>query len=49
MDIIFQATLNIAFLIVALFALLGAVDFIKNSWIIFRHALRRYREHSDRE
>lgn len=43
-----QAILNMAYLIIAIFALLGAIDFIMNSLAIFKEALRKRRERNDR-
>jgi hypothetical protein len=43
-----QAILNIAYLVIAVFALLGAIDFIKESVTIFKEALRKRRERNDR-
>lgn len=45
---VLQAVLNFAFLIIAIFALLGAIDFIKGSVVIFKQALRKKRERNDR-
>ena len=42
-----QAILNMAYLITAFFALLGAIDFMKNSVDIFKEALRKRRERND--
>ena len=41
---VLQAILNMAYLIIAIFALLGAIDFIKDSLVIFKEALRKRRE-----
>ena len=43
-----QAVLNLVYLIIAIFALLGAIDFIKGSVVIFKEALRKRRERNDR-
>lgn len=43
-----QAILNMAYLIIAVFALLGAIDFMKDSVVIFKEALRKRRERNDR-
>jgi hypothetical protein len=45
---VLQAMLNLAYLIVVIFALLGAIDFIKDSVTIFKEALRKRRERNDR-
>lgn len=45
---VLQAILNMAYLIIAIFALLGAIDFIKESLVIFKEALRKRRERDDR-
>lgn len=42
-----QVVLNLAYLIIAIFALLGALDFIKDSLAIFKEALRKRRERND--
>lgn len=42
-----QAVLNLAYLTIAIFALLGAIDFIKDSLVIFKEALRKRRERND--
>ena len=47
--LIMQAILNFAYLSIAVFALLGALDFIKESWAIFKEALRKLRERNARE
>lgn len=39
-----QAILNMAHLIIAIFALLSAMDFIKESFAVFKEALRKRRE-----
>jgi hypothetical protein len=44
-----QAMLNGACLAIAILALLGAIDFIKESWAIFKEALRKKRERNTRE
>lgn len=44
MPIFLQALTNLALLIVVLFALLGAGDYIVNSWRLFEKALRAYRK-----
>lgn len=44
-----QAILNFAYLSIAVFALLGAIGFIKESWTIFKEALRKQRERNTRE
>ena len=38
-----------AYLIIAILALLGAIDFMKDSVAIFKEALRKRRERNDRE
>ena len=43
-----QAILNTAYIVIAVFALLGAVDFMKESVAIFKEALRKRRERNDR-
>jgi len=43
-----QAILNMAYLAIAAFALLGAIDFIRDSVAIFKKALRKRRERNDR-
>jgi hypothetical protein len=45
---VLQAVLNLAYLTIAIFALLGAIDFIKDSVVIFKEALRKRRERNDR-
>ncbi len=45
---VLQAILNMAYLIIAILALLGAIDFIKESLVIFKEALRKRRERDDR-
>ena len=45
---VLRAMLNLAYLIVVIFALLGAIDFIKDSVTIFKEALRKRRERNDR-
>jgi hypothetical protein len=45
---VLQVVLNLAYLIIAIFALLGAIDFIKDSVVIFKEALRKRRERNDR-
>lgn len=45
---VLQAILNMEYLIIAIFALLGAIDFIKESLVIFKEALRKRRERDDR-
>jgi hypothetical protein len=44
-----QAILNFAYLSIVVFALLGAIDFIKESWTIFKEALRKQKERNTRE
>ena len=44
---VLQAILNMAYLIIAIFALLGAIDFLTNSLTIFKEALRKRRERND--
>ena len=46
---VLQAILNMAYLIIAIFALLGAIDFIKESLVIFKEALRKRRERDNRK
>ena len=46
---VLQVILNIAYLIVAIFAVLGAIDFMMESVVIFKEALRKRRERNDRE
>ena len=46
---VLQVILNIAYLIVAIFAVLGAIDFMRESVLIFKEALRKRRERNDRE
>ena len=43
-----QAILNMVYLIIAIFALLGAIDFMRDSLAIFKEALRKRRERNDR-
>lgn len=43
-----QAILNMAYVAIAVFALLGAIDFIRDSVAIFKEALRKRRERNDR-
>lgn len=45
---VLEAFLNTIYVTIAVFALLGAVDFIKESLLIFREALRKRRERNDR-
>lgn len=45
---VLEAVLNLAYLIIVIFALLGAIDFIKDSLVIFKEALRKRRERNDR-
>jgi hypothetical protein len=45
---VLQVVLNLAYLIIAIFALLGAIDFIKDSVAIFKEAFRKRRERKDR-
>jgi hypothetical protein len=45
---VLQAILNMAYLIITVFALLGAIDFMKDSVTIFKEALRKRRERNDR-
>jgi hypothetical protein len=45
---VLQAILNMAYLIIVVFALLGAIDFMKDSVTIFKEALRKRRERNDR-
>lgn len=45
---VLQVVLNLAYLIIAIFALLGAIDFIKDSVAIFKEALRKRRERKGR-
>jgi hypothetical protein len=45
---VLQAILNMAYLIIAIFALLGAIDFMTDSLAIFKEALRKRRERNDR-
>lgn len=49
MPMFLNALANLALLIVVVFALLGARDYIVNSWIIFERALKRYRERNREE
>lgn len=44
-----QSILNMAYLAIAIFALLGAIDFMKDSLAIFKEALRKRRERNDRK
>jgi hypothetical protein len=46
---VLQAILNMAYLIITVFALLGAIDFMTDSVIIFKEALRKRRERNDRK
>lgn len=43
-----QEVLNLAYVTIAIFALLGAIDFMKESLAIFKEALRKRRERNDR-
>jgi hypothetical protein len=45
---VLQAILNMAYLVIAFFALLGAIDFMRDSVTIFKEALRKRRERNDR-
>ena len=45
---VLHVVLSLAYLIIAVFALLGAIDFIKDSVAIFKEALRKRRERKDR-
>lgn len=45
---VLQVVLSLAYLIIAIFALIGAIDFIKDSVAIFKEALRKRRERNDR-
>jgi hypothetical protein len=45
---VLQAIMNMAYLIIVVFALLGAIDFMKDSVTIFKEALRKRRERNDR-
>lgn len=45
---VLQVVLSLAYMIIAIFALLGAIDFIKDSVAIFKEALRKRRERNDR-
>lgn len=49
MPIVLQAVFTIAFLIVTILALMGAIDFMADSLKIFMEALRRFRERNSRE
>lgn len=44
-----QAILNVAYLAIAILALLGAIDFMKESWAIFKEALRKKRARNSGE
>lgn len=44
-----QMILNVAYFVVAIFALLGAIDFMIDSWTIFKEALRQHRERNTLE
>lgn len=46
MPIFLHALTNLALLIFVVLALLGARDYIVDSWTIFERALKRYRERS---
>lgn len=45
---VLQVVLSLAYLIITIFALIGAIDFIKDSVAIFKEALRKRRERNDR-
>lgn len=44
MPVFLHALTNLALFVIVVFALLGARDYIVNSWTIFERALKRYRE-----
>ena len=46
---VLQAIMNMTYVTIAIFALLGAIDFIKESLAIFKEALRKRRERNDRK
>ena len=45
---VLQAVLNFGYLVIAVFALLGAIDYMKESVTVFKEALRKRRERNDR-
>jgi hypothetical protein len=47
--LIMQMILNVASFVVAILALLGTIDFMKDSWANFTEALRQHRERNTRE
>ncbi len=49
MDVLTDTILNFAYLAIAILALLGAIDFMKESVVIFKEALRKRRERNDRK
>lgn len=46
---VLQAIMNMTYVTIAIFALLGAIDFIKESLAIFKEALRKRRERDNRK
>jgi len=44
---VLQAILNMAYLAIVILAVIGAVDFMKDSLAIFKEALRKRRERND--
>lgn len=49
MDVLMNTILNVAYVAVAILALLGAIDFMKESLVIFKEALRKRRERNGRQ
>ncbi len=46
---VLQEIMNTTYVTIAIIALLGAIDFIKESLVIFREALRKRIERNDRK
>ena len=46
---VLQALVNMTYMTIAIFALFGAIDFIKESLVIFKKALRKRRERDNRK
>lgn len=47
--VVLQAILNLAFMCIVILALLGAIDYMRDSVKIFLKALRNYRERNGRK
>lgn len=45
---VLQAVLNLAYLTIVIFALLGAMNSVKDSVVIFKESLRKRSERNDR-